>query len=213
MQRIRDMRMRGYGGEEATSELQIGSLLTDLGEMDKDMALLYPRISENLFVTKYLLPFAGIGEDIKENYATYLSWIMDVAGNYNVPVHVCDNNNQHNILFTVPAISNINIINPTKTDTRQIREVVSMAIDARHLQPHRWESILSNNLYSVMRKIYDKNNIVTEDQKVWASIFTRYENILKDKKPLMEIKNGPNEESNKQLAQAKADYSEMDDPV
>ncbi len=215
---IREMRKKGFSSEKATSHMEVAKIISDLEDIGEDMKNHYPRISEADFVKNYLFAFAGVGDGIEDNYASYLSWIHDVAGNYNTPVHVCGAN-ANDILFTVPGICNLRTINPELSNTKEVHKAISMANDARFLQPYNWEVILKNNLNGILRKLYDSNEVKSEDQEVWKSIIMRYENILRDKKPVTDVDVSLLENSNdKKTAsastnQTKTDFSEVDDPI
>jgi len=215
---IIEQRKKGFTGETSLINTKIASIVNDLESIDNSMKDYYPRVSENYFINYYLLAFAGRGESVEDNYLAYLKWLTEVAKNYNVPVHVCDNNDPKKILFTVPGISNTATINPTKSSTREVNNAITMANEAMFMQPVNWQAILENNLNNVLRKVYDKNNVISKEQEVWFSIFKRYEKYLKDKpyanpqmKKMIEVKN--EEQSSKQNNQAQANYAETDDPI
>lgn len=215
LDKIRAQRLKGFSAEKATEDLRIGNIVNDLSKLDEQMFEHLPRISETMFVKRYLLAFYGVGNSLEDNYATYLSWITDVAGNYNMPVHVCDDRTK-NILFTVPAVSNVNTINPAKAETREINEAVSIANDARFLQPHNWEAMLQENLYGVFKTVYDSKGIVNKDQQTWLDIFTRYKDTLKGLKSIV-VDNalmGDNNQAVKPSTSVNSpSFDEVDDPV
>jgi hypothetical protein len=214
LDKVRAERLKGFSSEKATADLKIGSIIDDLASVGEQMSEHFPRISESLFVRSFLVPFYGAGQTQESNYASYLSWITDVAGNYNMPVHVCDDRTKE-ILFTVPAVSNVQTINPAKAQTREINSAVSMANDARFLQPHNWEAMLQDNLYGVFKKVYDADGIPNNDQKAWLDIFTRYKDILKDKKQIINDKTlmANNQNTNEQKPSSTPSFDEVDDPV
>lgn len=205
---IRQQRLKGFGNEKQNDNIKINSIVSDLELITEQSKEDYPRISEQLFINRFLDAFYGAGISLEENYAIYLSWISDIAGNYNIPVHVCDNVTK-NILFTVPSISNVNTINPAKAETREINNAVSIANESRFFQPNEWENLLQTNLDQVFKKIYDKEGIVTVEQNIWLSIFTRYKDILKDKKQL----NSSQVSSNKEASSVLETFIEVDDPI
>lgn len=184
MERARQARAQGFGLNKADDERGLGNILGGLASIGEDMKQHYPRISESLFVGRYLDAFAGFGESLEDNYALYLEWTQTIAKQFNIPVHICADGDDTNILFTVPAISNVQTINPQKANTREIHAAISAATDARFLQPYNWEAMLSNNLVGIFKKVYDKQNAVTPDQEVWLGIFKRYEKHFEGRKPL-----------------------------
>lgn len=214
LDRIREERLKGFSSEKATENLKIGSIIEDLAAVGEQMSEHWPRISETMFTQRYLVAFYGAGPTQEDNYASYLSWITDVAGNYNMPVHVC-NDQTKEILFTVPAVSNLQTINPAKAQTREINNAVSMANDARFLQPHNWESMLQENLYGVFKKVYDSNGVINKDQQTWLDIFTRYKDILKDKKSIIseQALMNNNSTTNANNSSGTQSFDEIDDPV
>lgn len=218
LDKIKQQRKQGFSSEKATAEMKVGAILSDLEAIGKDMVQHYPRISESMFVNNYLLAFAGRGESIEDNYAAYLSWVSDIAQNYNMPVHVCDNQTRA-VLFTVPAVSNVGTINPAKADTKEISKAIGTANDARFLQPHKWEQMLRDNLFGIYKKVYDGGKAVNEDQQTWMDIFARYESILSKSKPLVaseDLMAGSFKE-NKSMVTGKASaaqsFDEVDEPV
>lgn len=211
LDRIREERLKGFSSEKATENLKIGSIIDDLASVGEQMSEHWPRISETMFIQRYLVAFYGAGPTQEDNYASYLSWITDVAGNYNMPVHVC-NDQTKEVLFTVPAVSNLQTINPAKAQTREINNAVSIANDARFLQPHNWEAMLQDNLYGVFRKVYDAKGIVSKDQQTWIDIFTRYKDILKDKKSIIS-EQALLANSSTTNAKSSPNFDEVDDPV
>ena len=216
LNKIHEARRRGFRDPSQITNFKIENILGDLGEIEEDRENYLPRIPERVFVSKYLESFAGLGEDISENYANYLSWITDVAGNYNVAVNVCADNNMNHVLFTVPAIANVNVINPAKSSVREITKAVNTATEVRHMHPHGWEKILEQNLGGILKKVYDANNIVTEGQTIWFEIFKRYEALLKDKHPSIDFNQSllaqPKDNETKPST-TQADFAEVDDPI
>lgn len=210
-----EMRRNGFGQEKSTDEGQIGNILEGLASIGEDMKNHYPRISESKFKSTYLDAFAGFGKSVEDNYALYLQWLFDVAKQFNIPVHVCDDSDDRNVLFTVPAITNVKTINPQKSRNEEIQYAVSTANEARFLQPYKWEAMLAENLHGIFKKAYDSANAVTDQQQVWLDIFKRYEDHFKGRKQLDGFdKNLMVEGQNaKSPAQAQADYSESDEEV
>jgi hypothetical protein len=184
VQKAHEARRAGFGQAKAMEEHDLGNILGGLAAIGEDMKQHYPRISESLFKGRYLDAFAGFGESLEDNYALYLEWMQTVAKQYNIPVHVCDDRDNSIILFTVPAISNVQTINPQKARNEEIQAAISAATDARYLQPYNWEAMLSNNLVGIFQKVYDKANAVTGVQKEWFDIFERYKDHFKGRKQL-----------------------------
>ena len=215
LDKIREQRRKGFSGEKATEDLRIGSIVNDLAAVGEQMSEHWPRISESMFTKRYLVAFYGAGPSMEDNYATYLSWITDIAGNYNMPVHVC-NDQTKAILFTVPAVSNMQTINPAKAETREINNAVSIANDARFLQPHNWEAMLQDNLYGVFKKIYDTKGVVNKDQQTWFDIFERYKGLLKDKKSIVverALMAADSKVAGSGVSVSSINFDEVDDPV
>ncbi len=215
LKNAREMRMKGFNGARVSTDMKLDSIVQGLERITEDLSQHYPRVSESMFVRQYLLAFAGRGVSKAENYAIYLEWLEQIAGNYNMPVHVCEDTDQSKILFTVPAVSNVKVIDPAKIQTRDVMQAVTMATEARHVSPHGWEGMLRENLYKVLKSMYNKGNVLTPEQKVWASIFQRYESILKDKPLLQDEGDDANAKTNQAgSTQTPAiTYTEVDDPV
>lgn len=218
LNKIHDMRKRGFSSAKATSHMKLENIISDMEEVDTEMLKYSPRISESMFVNNFLMAFAGRGESIEENYAIYLRWVSDVAGSYNVPVHVCSDSNKDEILFTVPAVTNVRTLNPSQVDVREVNKAIQMAEDAKFLQPFNYEKILEQNLNGLLKKVYDKNNVVTGDQLTWLTILKRYESNIQSMPALVKI-NVPgseslNENKTKQaVSKNEITYSEVEDPL
>lgn len=215
---IAEKRRLGFTAEKATEGMGLPTILESLAEATEDLLRNHiPRISETLFVNRYLDAFAGVGENVEANYAIYLEWIMDIAGNYNVPVHVCDDRSRE-ILFTVPATSNVETVNPAKSNTREIKTAIDIANDARFLQPFNWEAILQNNLAEVYKKIYDPTKaVLNKEQEAWLGIFERYKDRLATKKRINitpELAVEKQEQTQENPAQpTSTSYDEVDEPI
>jgi hypothetical protein len=184
MDKIREMRRQGFNQRSLGTDDKVLSILQGLESLDEVRQDNYTRISEASFVNNYLDAFFGIGEDHGAIYAKMVEWILEIAGNFNLPVHVCDNHNRDKILFTVPPITNVNVIDPTKVNGRDINIVSKMAEDAGILYPGNVDMVLKNHLPTFFRKLYDKNMINNPDVQVWLDIQHRYKDHLSMKQPL-----------------------------
>lgn len=212
-EKIKELKKQQISRESSSIDRSLGSVIMGLESIGEDMEKNHiPRISENAFVKYFLKAFAGFGtqEDIN---ATYLTWVSDVAKSYGIPVNVCDDNDSSVILFTVPAVGNNSAINPEKTNSKEVYRAISLANDARFLQPYNWEKILSNNLDHVLLKLYDKSKVaVSEDYKKWQVIFERYKDII-----LAEAKNNGVQreqvQQNSTATKAQDTYDEIDEPI
>ncbi len=214
MDKIRAQRKAGFSSAKATENFKISDMVDDMESINDQMKADYPMISESLFIKTYLPAFFGAGESVEDNHATYLSWIVEIASSYNMPVHVCDDRTKE-ILFTVPAISNFSIINTAKVETKDIIETVTLVNDARHFQPHNWEALLQSGLHGIFKKVYDSNKAYNSDQEIWIQIFTRYRDLLKTMKQL-EVPNGFQINAAQKAVVKKpieSNYVEIDDPV
>lgn len=184
VQRAHDARRAGFGQAKALEEHDLGNILHGLAGIGEDMKQHYPRISESMFKTRYLDAFAGFGTSMEDNYAIYIEWIQEVAKQYNIPVHVCDDNDNSIVLFTVPAVSNVQTINPQKAKNEEVQYAISTAVQMRHMQPYAWQAVLSENLKGVFQKVYDGSNAVTGAQQEWMAIIQRYADHFKGRTQL-----------------------------
>lgn len=215
MSSIHEQRKSGFRQHINSTESKMLLALDGLEGIEKDMLKNHtPKISESLFLNRYLFAFAGLGSQ-EDNYAYYLNWITEIAKNYNIPVHVCDDTTEE-ILFTVPGIGNNSTINPEKSNTREVLKSISIANDMRFLQPMNWEIVLQKNLDDILLKLYDKEKAsVTKEQTVWLEIFKRYEKQLVARREELKLDQPTltqeNKEDSKKVEQI--NYDEVDDPV
>lgn len=213
VQRAHEARRNGFGQAKVMEEHDLGNIIHGLSSIGEDMKQHYPRISESLFKSRYLDAFAGFGTSLEDNYALYVEWIQEVAKQYNIPVHVCDDRDNSVVLFTVPSVANVQTINPQKARNEEIQYAISTATQMRHMQPYQWEAMLSQNLVGIFQKVYDKANAVTDVQKEWIAIFERYADHFKGREQLggfnQQLMVG-NADSN---AQPKADPSQPAKPA
>jgi hypothetical protein len=217
VQNAHEARKSGFGVAKDVQEGKIANIIAGLNEIGEDMKQHYPRISESRFKQRYLDAFAGFGTSVEENYAIYLEWMQDVAKQFNLPVHVCSDSNASQILFTVPAMTNVQAINPQLARNEEIQRAINDATQARYMQPYQWEAMLSHNLVDIFRKVYDKNNVVSPQQKEWFAIFERYKDHFKGRKPLVGIDpqlmaEGQNDAATAAKSQqAEVNYTEVDE--
>lgn len=187
VERAKEARRNGFGQAKMMQEHDLGNILHGLAAIDDDMKQHYPRISESMFKSRFLDAFAGYGESVEDNYGIYLEWLQDVAKQYNIPVHVCDDRDMSVILFTVPAMTNVKTVNPEKARNEEVQYAIQTATAMKHMQPHQWEAMLSNNLYSIFQKVYDRENAMSESQKEWMAIFERYADHFKGRTRLIQF--------------------------
>lgn len=184
VEKAKEARRAGFGQAKMMEEHDLGNIIHGLAGISEDMKAHYPRISESLFKGRYLDSFAGFGESLEDNYSLYVEWIQEIAKQYNIPVHVCDDRDSSVVLFTVPAVSNVQTINPQKAKNEEIQHAITTATQMRFMQPYQWEAMLTQNLVGVFQKVYDSSNAVTDVQKEWVAIFERYADHFKGRQQL-----------------------------
>lgn len=178
---MREKRKLGFSQKDVfqQEDSKLTSVLDGLEEanteMDKNQI---PRISESLFKSRYLKAFFGVGDSVEDNFAVYLEWTQEISRHFNLPVYVCSDINPNDILFSVPPVTNVNIINPAKADSRAVNTSISMAKEAGFLQPLMKQKLMQDALENIFSVVMDKNKIVTDDQKQWSVIYERYKDIL-----------------------------------
>lgn len=127
-------------------------------------------IPEDAFVNVFLPMFAGVQP--LEYPVTITNWI-NLAGNAFKPVHVVDN--KRKILFTVPALYDIEAINPLPNveGLSPVSHVVETAKQYSHMHPMQGSRYLNEEM--AKRSMIMRNPIdLSKDIGAWNEIFKRY---------------------------------------
>lgn len=128
------------------------------------------RIPEDLFVNVFLNFFSNQGTLHQD--ATTEKWIS-IAGSPYRAVDVFDKNNK--VIFTVPAMYNINAIAPDKTiqSMAPINHVIATYKQLSNRSVREAENYLYNSLLKHSKELNNKVDILA-DIKIWNDIFARY---------------------------------------